>query len=609
MAGSRTVLSLTVVLVLGLGAERAAAQECTVADGEATVQTLLDDVIAPFDAAWPTIAKDTGLDPFDNVYDGSVDLGCGLGDLGYTVCGIEGSSCVKMWADVDVSQITGLEDLSLTTLTVTSTTATDGTSCPYSSKSVDGTSFGCSYSGEGTGTGELTGTLTADVSSIEIRVECDLLGGLDKYKDTLWSGHATATATGGTATADLKYCAGLCSVDSGVASLVYLGMDDLKLDLHDVSVNIVTDGSDVDIDAALADEIGDIIADSLKSSIEAALSPVITEALNDEVDEILPLPESCSSVSSTTSGATGAAASTRAWSGGAPAAAQASSAPPAGALVCYDAGLAAGSGPFTPLLGVTLADTRERTDVNILRQAQVCNPAMGGVSSPALLQQPFVGYVLQPVFGAPTVQLPDAALRNAFGVQRARFDDALPDLMLSAASGGEQGLDVGCIVEPGAYRCSAAFATEGELDEQVLRVADPFDDRELRLGRLRSVCAPLRLDGTIGAAGWLACYTTLPLLGPIGFASPSSLEVRSGFGMQTIAPLDADRRLCVPTEVAFDAPAPTPLPARLPLAGRARGGSSSVGVIPGDGSCARLRPHLDPGLGIYARSFVTGIGR
>ncbi|MBY0276701.1 hypothetical protein K2Z84_15275 [Candidatus Binatia bacterium] len=605
MAGSRTSVCLTIVLVLALGAGRASAQECTVADGEATAQTLLDDVISPFDAAWPTIAKATGLDPFDNVYDGSVDLGCGLGDLGYTVCGIEGSSCVKMWADVDVSQITGLEDLSLTSLTVTSTTATDGTSCPYSSKSVDDTSFGCSYSGEGTGTGALTGTLTADVSSIEIRVECDFLDGLDKYKDTLWSGHATATATGGTATADLKYCAGLCNVDSGVASLVYLGMDDLKLDLHDVSVNIVTDGADVDIDAALADEIGDIIADSLKSSIEAALSPVITEALDDEVDEILPLPESCSSASSTTA----AAASARPSSGGTQPAAQASSAPPAGALVCYDAGLVAGSGFFTPLLDVTLADARERSDVSILRQAQVCNPASGGAWSPALLQQPFVGYVLQPVFGAPSVQLPDAALHNAFGAQRARFDGALPDLMLSSARSVEQGLDVGCIVEPGAYRCSAAFATEGGLDDEVLRIVDPFDDRELRLGSLRSVCAPLRVDGTRAAAGWLACYTTLPVLGPIGFASPSSVDVLSGFGTQTIAPLDADRRLCVPTEVVFDAPAPTPLPARLPLTAGGGSGSSSLGAIPSGGSCARLRPHLDPGLGIYARSVVTGIVR
>ena len=152
MARLAQILLLSAVLGLVFGGGAARAQECSVSDGESIVQGLLDDVIAPFNAAWPAICEASGLDPFDNVFDGSVNLGCGLGDLGNTVCGLQASSCKSMWADVDVSQITGLENLDLTSLTVTSTNASDGTSCPYKSSAVDGTSFSCSYYGEGTGT-------------------------------------------------------------------------------------------------------------------------------------------------------------------------------------------------------------------------------------------------------------------------------------------------------------------------------------------------------------------------------------------------------------------------------------------------------------------------
>ena len=595
MARLAQILLLSAVLGLVFGGGAARAQECSVSDGESIVQGLLDDVIAPFNAAWPAICEASGLDPFDNVFDGSVNLGCGLGDLGNTVCGLQASSCKSMWADVDVSQITGLENLDLTSLTVTSTNASDGTSCPYKSSAVDGTSFSCSYSGEGTGTAALTGTMTADLSSIEIRVECDALGGLDDFKETIWEGHATATATSGTADADIKYCSGICSVDSGVASLVYLAMSDLKLKLDGVSVNIVTDGSSYNIDADLADEIADTIADALKTDIEAALSPVVSSALNDEVDEIIPLPSSCSSA---------AASSTPA---AAPAAAVTAPTPP-GSFVCYDAGLAAGSAAFTSFNNLTLTDARETSRNAIVREAQLCNPLASDPGAAPEPQQHFVGYVLRPEFGAPDPQLPAATLSNAFGVQQVSFGEALPDMLFSSAAASAGALDVGCILAPGAYRCTAAQGAGGAASGQVVRLKDDFDDRLMRVASVRAVCAPLSVDGVAPARSdrWLACYTTVPASGPLGPSPAAVTDVSSEFGSQLLGPLGADRRLCVPTDVKFSVPAPTTPRLGVDAGGRSSGG---IGFVGNGASCPLVRPHLDPGLGIFERAPILGIFR
>lgn len=586
MARRKCILILSVLVAL-LPAGGAHAQQCSVSDGESIVQGLLDDVIAPFNSAWPAICEATGLDPFDNVYDGSVNLGCGLGDLGHTICGLEASSCKSMWADVDVSQITGLENLALTAITVTSTDAGSGTTCPYKSSAVDDTSFSCSYSGEGTATAAVTGTLTADLSNIEIRVECDALGGLDKFKETIWQGHATATATGGTATADVKYCSGVCSVDSGLASLVYLASSDLKLKLTGVSTKIVTDGSSYDIDAQLADEIADTIADELKSVLEAAIAPTVSEALNDEVDEILPLPSSCSSAN-----ATAPATLTD------PGVAAAATAPaPDGALVCWDAGRTAGSPPFTSINDLPFTDARQSTRDAIVRQAQVCRSAAGDAPS-----GDFVGYVLRPEFDSPAPVLPSAVLRNQFGVQRVGFGQVLPDVLLSAAD-DEGALDVGCILAPGAYRCTAAVGDGADAQQQVqVQVTDGPQPLTLRLQGVRSVCAPLRFDGaSVLNAGWLACYQTAPVtLAPL----PAPVDVISAFGSQVLGPLGADRRLCVPTEVVFATAAPSVPRLGIGGGGRPTGG---VGFVGSGASCPLVRSHLDPGLGVFERSTIVNV--
>ena len=111
--------------------------------------------------------------------------------------------------------------------------------------------------------------------------------------ETIWSGNATCTATGGTATSQVDYCAGLCSVNSGLSSLVALQSSDLKLKLSGISCKINTTSLSQLITGDL-DPILDEIADALGTTIEEALTPTVQSALNEVVDEVLPLPASCS---------------------------------------------------------------------------------------------------------------------------------------------------------------------------------------------------------------------------------------------------------------------------------------------------------------------------
>jgi hypothetical protein len=292
--------SIVAVLAVCAGASRVLAADGSLilqqelcagsqSEGETIAQDLLDDFIGPFNKAWPTIAKNNGLDPFNNVYDGEVNLGCGLGDIGDIICGAQLAKCDKFYADVDVSQIDGLSNLDLTSLTLETTNQQTGTSCPYDSSAVSGTSFGCSLYGTSTADVELTAQAKVVLSSMSLKVKCS---GLTGFTETLWSGNATCTATGGTATSQVDYCAGICSANSGLSSLVALKASDLKLKLTDPKCDINTSNIDKTI-ASVLDSILDQIADDLASTIEKAVSPTIESALNDVVKEVLPLPASC----------------------------------------------------------------------------------------------------------------------------------------------------------------------------------------------------------------------------------------------------------------------------------------------------------------------------
>lgn len=263
--------------------------------GAQIAQDLLDDFIPVFNQLWPTIAVNEDIDPFNDVYEGDVSLGCGLEEIGNTICDMELGDCEDFYAHVNVSQIDGLSKLQLTSLTLETTNQQFGTSCPYDSNAVDGTSFECSLYGTSAADVKLTAQAKVVVSDIEIKVKCNTIFGDET--EPLWNGKATCTVSGGTATAKVEYCSGVCSLSPGVSSLVALKASDLKLDLTGVDCKVTTTDLFYDPLEPFLDPVLSELADLLASTIEDAVAPSISDALNDLVKEALPLPAACSAQS------------------------------------------------------------------------------------------------------------------------------------------------------------------------------------------------------------------------------------------------------------------------------------------------------------------------
>ncbi|HEX6862543.1 MAG TPA: hypothetical protein VF414_07005, partial [Thermoanaerobaculia bacterium] len=262
--------------------------------GEKIAQDLLDDFVPEFNELWPTLAVEEGLDPYDDVYDGPVSLGCDSYGIGDGTCAVLTDEiyplCSELYADVDVSQLDGLSGLEITSLKLETTNQQVGTSCPYDSGAVKDTSFRCSLYGTSGADVELTSQAKVVVSSIKLKIKCT--NHFEDHTEQLWAGNATCTAKGGTATAKVDYCGGICSRDSGVASLVALKASDLEMKLTPACNVNTTDVDYPPIDEAL-DELLSETADLLGSIIVDAVAPAITSALNDLVKEVLPLPAAC----------------------------------------------------------------------------------------------------------------------------------------------------------------------------------------------------------------------------------------------------------------------------------------------------------------------------
>lgn len=266
--------------------------------GEAVAQKLLDDFIPLFNQTWPAIAVAENLDPYKNVYDGPVNIGCGSSGIGNGACETLTLGtfpiCKNFYADVDLSEIDGLSHLAITSLKLTSTNQRIGTTCPYDTDAVKDTSFRCSLYGGSNADVKLTAPATATVSSIHLKIDCaatDEGGGPETMP--LWSGNATCKSSSGTASGKVAYCAGFCSREAGVASLVALQASDLdmklkpKCDVHTTSVDYepITD---------VLDEVLDAVVNGMSDKIIKAATPAVTSALNDVVKDVLPLPATCS---------------------------------------------------------------------------------------------------------------------------------------------------------------------------------------------------------------------------------------------------------------------------------------------------------------------------
>ncbi|MEW6268112.1 MAG: hypothetical protein AB1689_02295 [Thermodesulfobacteriota bacterium] len=68
---------------------------------------------------------------------------------------------------------------------------------------------------------------------------------------------------------------------------------------------------------------------------------------------------------------------------------------------------------------------------------------------------------------------------------------------------------------------------------------------------LRQLCAPVEAAPLAAAAdaAWLACYALSPRAGEPAFVPPGAIRVTSAPADQTVIVRNAERRLCVPTEV------------------------------------------------------------
>lgn len=280
----KTILALT--LALATAAEsRLAAQTCTTTQGAQVINGLLTQLTPALNKAWPSLAVNSGLDPWNDVYDGSINIGCKYG--GDEVCGVQASSCKKMYAEVDVSSLTGLAYLQFEDLAVKTLQAASGTqSCPYNSKASGG-SYACSYWGSGNGQAYLLNgqSLKAKVSKIKVKVKCNNFIAGD-FTETVYSGSATCTASDPKGSATFDFCGGSCASGSTVANLSYTEVDGLDIKVGKLSCNVSPSYSP-------ASWIADVLVPALEDQIVDALTPPIEDALNDLLADYIPFPSTC----------------------------------------------------------------------------------------------------------------------------------------------------------------------------------------------------------------------------------------------------------------------------------------------------------------------------
>jgi plastocyanin len=256
---------------------------CGQEKGGLVVNTLLTALTPILNRVWPNFALTNGIDPLTNVYDGSINLGCTYG--GNEVCTGELLPCASMYANVDVSSITGLHLLQFEQLQASSVTSDASTPCSYSKDAVG--PYICPYSGTGSGKASLAqgATINATLSSIEVIVECGLDGAT--IPSTVFKGSALCSATKPEGSAKFDFCAGTCPAESPApANLGYGALADLSIKLGGLECTV--SGTYNPAAPAIA-----ILASNLKSTVESKVTEPIEKALNGLVADYVPFPAAC----------------------------------------------------------------------------------------------------------------------------------------------------------------------------------------------------------------------------------------------------------------------------------------------------------------------------
>jgi hypothetical protein len=283
---SYRVVLMGVLLLLG-GADPADAQSaCTTTNGNQVVNGLLSGLEPILNAAWPSVAKSTGVEP--------LNLGQITVDLPHDVCD---PLCVGVaalwgadWCHFHVTtQIVGLSELNLTSLSSTSLTATSGTlSCPY--KPPKSFTNSCSFQGQAAGDAALLSgeALTVNGSKVTLGAECDwgVYSGYVQFWPISGSGTIKCTATKASGSAKMNECSGLCQSGTPNAAIEALQVANLNINIGGVSCEVSPGYSPV---SWVAEELIPLLEDEITS----AVTTPIENALNSLLKPYIPYPTTC----------------------------------------------------------------------------------------------------------------------------------------------------------------------------------------------------------------------------------------------------------------------------------------------------------------------------
>lgn len=257
---------------------------CGHIDGTQVINTVLTDLTPPLNTAWPSLSVKVKIDPLKDALD-NFNIPCKYG--GDELCGLQASECDKVTASFEHSTVNGLAYLQFSDLKTTAVKGALGTqACPFNPKASVGTTA-CSYSGSGSGKGDLIGSskISVTLSKLKVKVKCKVPVVGKKFTEEVFSGKATCEAKA-KATTQFNFCGGSCSAGDSKGAISYFGLSDLDINVSSVSC-------DIDPKSNPLSWVGEGLASPLKDELADAIAPAVRKGLNSWIAENLPFPGKC----------------------------------------------------------------------------------------------------------------------------------------------------------------------------------------------------------------------------------------------------------------------------------------------------------------------------
>lgn len=220
------------------------------------------------------------------------------------------------------------------------------------------------------------------------------------------------------------------------------------------------------------------------------------------------------------------------------------------AIACYRART---TRRFTPIPGVRLDDEFESIVARIVQATRFCNEASiddgSGGSSVGVL----VCHGLERALGEEWADPAGITITSRFGEQAVTFADESTERALCVpARGLRPESAIGAVPTQeesiGRVRCRRARTARMRPAPEIV-LGDAFGTTRMRVRALRSVCAPVALDGDPSdASGLRACYDVAraPVQG--GYRSREPIELEDELATETLAVRNGQRTVCVPAQ-------------------------------------------------------------